>query len=147
MYRYLLIFVKCKILKYCKGMICCSLFLELSFTCIRSCFFLYRIYVSCSLCTVHITCKFLSAFSKFLKEAIDFVMAIRLSVRMEQLVSHWTDFDEIWDFRNFRKSLATVQVSLKSVEYKRYFTWRPLHIFYHISLISFYNEKYLRQML
>ena len=40
---------------------------------------------------------FLGAFTKWRKATISFVM----SVRMEQLGSHWTDFDETWYFNFF----------------------------------------------
>jgi len=50
-----------------------------------------------------------------------------LSVRMEQLGSHWTDFHEIWGF------FAKIQVSLKSDKNSGYFTWRSINIFDHIS--------------
>jgi len=40
-------------------------------------------------------CVCLGAFAKLLKAANSFVMSIRLTVRMEQLGSHWTDFHEI----------------------------------------------------
>jgi hypothetical protein len=36
-----------------------------------------------------------------------------LSVRMEQLSSHWTDFHEIWYLGIFRKPVEKIQVSLK----------------------------------
>jgi hypothetical protein len=35
------------------------------------------------------------AFAKYQKAIITFVMSVRLSVSMEQLCSHFTDFDEI----------------------------------------------------
>jgi hypothetical protein len=35
------------------------------------------------------------AFAGFAKACIGFVLYVRPSVRMEQLGSHWTDFDEI----------------------------------------------------
>jgi len=38
---------------------------------------------------------FLGAFAKLLKATISFVVSVRLSVRMEQLGSHWADFHEI----------------------------------------------------
>jgi hypothetical protein len=41
-------------------------------------------------------------------------MSARLSVRVEQLGSHWTDFDEIWYLSNFQKFVEKIQVSLKS---------------------------------
>jgi hypothetical protein len=37
----------------------------------------------------------LGAFAKLRKATISFVMSVRLSVRMEQLGSHWTDFHKI----------------------------------------------------
>jgi hypothetical protein len=47
-----------------------------------------------------------------------------LSVRMEQLGSHWTDFHEILvlHLSIFRKSVETIEVSLKSDQNKGYFT-------------------------
>ena len=57
------------------------------------------------------------------------------SVRMEQLGSQWTDFDEIWYLRFFRKSVEKIQVSLKFDENNGYVTWR-FHIYGHISLNS-----------
>jgi len=57
------------------------------------------------------------------------------SVRKE-LGSHSTDFHEIFYLRTFRKSVHKIQVSLKSNRNKGYFTWRPIYIFDHISLIS-----------
>jgi hypothetical protein len=56
-------------------------------------------------------------------------MSVRLSVRMEQLGSHWTDFHEIWYLRILRNSVEKVQVLLKSDKNERYFTWRPMCIF------------------
>ena len=35
-----------------------------------------------------------------------------MSVRMEQLGSHWTDFHEIWYLNIFRKSVGKIQVLL-----------------------------------
>jgi hypothetical protein len=52
-----------------------------------------------------------------------------LSVRMEQLGSHWTDFHEIWYLWIFRKSVEKIQDSLKSDKNKGYFTWRPKSLF------------------
>jgi hypothetical protein len=39
--------------------------------------------------------KFLGTFAKLPKATISFVISARLSVRMEQLGYHWTDFHEI----------------------------------------------------
>ena len=44
--------------------------------------------------------------------------------RLEQLGSHWTDFDEAWYLCIFRKSVEKIQVSLKSENKNGYFTWR-----------------------
>jgi hypothetical protein len=41
-------------------------------------------------------------------------MYVRLSVRMEQLGSHWTDYNQIWFLWIFRKSVPKIQVSLKT---------------------------------
>jgi len=35
----------------------------------------------------------------------------------------------------FRNSVEKIQISLKSDKNNWYFTWRPIYIFYHISLI------------
>jgi hypothetical protein len=66
-----------------------------------------------------------------------------LSIRMEQLGSHWTDFHEIWCLRISRK----FKFLLISDQNKRYFTWRSIYIFDHISLSSSRNEKCLWQKL
>jgi len=53
----------------------------------------------------------------------------RVSVRMEQLLSQWTDFQEIWYLSIFRKSVGKIQVSLKYDKNYVYFMWRPMYIF------------------
>jgi hypothetical protein len=63
------------------------------------------------------------------KRTVNFVMSICLSVRMEQLGSHWTDFYEIWHLKVFRKTVEKIQFALKSVKNKESFTWRPICIF------------------
>jgi hypothetical protein len=35
-------------------------------------------------------------YAKLRKAAVSFVMSVRLSVRMEDFGSHWTDYHEIW---------------------------------------------------
>jgi hypothetical protein len=52
---------------------------------------------------------FLGAFAKLLKATIIFVV----SVRMEQLGSHWPDFNEISYLRNLQKPVEKMQVRLK----------------------------------
>jgi hypothetical protein len=71
------------------------------------------------------------------------VSPVRLSVRMEQFGSHWTDFDEIWFLGFFRKYFLNIKVSLKSDKNNGYFTRRRFHIYDNISLNSSYNEKLL----
>ena len=55
---------------------------------------------------------------------------------MEQLDSHWTDFDEIWYLSFFRKSVDKIQVSLLFDNNNAYFTWRCFDIVDDISLNS-----------
>ena len=71
------------------------------------------------------TSSFLGAFAKLRKTTISFVLSVCLSVRMEQLVSQWTVFHEIW-YLSFlsRKSVEKMQVFLKSDKNNEYFTWR-----------------------
>jgi len=53
---------------------------------------------------------FLDAFTQLRKATISFVM----SVRMERLVSHWTDFREFLYLCIFRTTVLKIQASLKS---------------------------------
>ena len=48
----------------------------------------------------------------FEKATISFVMSIRLSVRMEQIETHWKDFHEIWYLRIFRKTVEKINFHL-----------------------------------
>jgi len=73
-------------------------------------------------------------------------MFLRLSVRMEQLGSHWTDFHEILYLVIFLKSAEKILVSLTSDESNGYITRRAIYIF-DISHISSYIEKCFRQKL
>ena len=66
--------------------------------------------------------SFLGGFGKLRKAIISFVMSVRLSGRTEQLGSQWKDFHEIWYLRVFRKSVAQIQVLLKSDKNNGYFT-------------------------
>jgi len=52
---------------------------------------------------------FFSAFAKLRKATISVCMSVRLSVRMEQLDCHWTDFRE--NLSIFLKSVENIQVS------------------------------------
>jgi len=82
--------------------------------------------------------SFLGLCAQLRKGTISFIMSARvcLSVRMEQIGSHRTDFHEIWYLSNFRKSVQTIQISFKSNKNNRHFTWRPIYVFDHISLES-----------
>ena len=70
-----------------------------------------------------------------------------LSFHVEQLGYHWMDFQQIRYLRIFKKSVIKIQVSLKLDKTNMNATWRPIYIFYHISLISSYNEKFFRKNL
>jgi len=72
----------------------------------------------------------------------------RLSVRMAQLASHWTQFHEILHSSIFRKYVKKSQVSLEYEKNNAHFTQRPIYIFLnHIPLSSSENEKCFRQKL
>ena len=58
--------------------------------------------------------QILRAFSELRKAIISLVMSVHLSVRMEKLVSHWKNFDEIRYLSFFGKYVKKIQVSLKS---------------------------------
>ena len=62
-----------------------------------------------------VTDTFSGAFLKLRKVAVSFVISIRPPARMEKPGSQWTGFHEIsyFEYFFFRKSLETVQVSLK----------------------------------
>ena len=62
------------------------------------------------------------------KATISFVVSVRLSVRMEQIGSHWKDFYE--NLIIVRKSVEKIQVPLKSEKNDGYFTWRPIQMFW-----------------
>jgi hypothetical protein len=62
-------------------------------------------------------------------------MSIRLYVRTEQLGFYYTDIDKISYLRLFRKSVKTIQVSLKSNKNNGYFTRRRFYIYNNTSLI------------
>jgi hypothetical protein len=48
------------------------------------------------------------------KATISFVTCICPSVRMEQLGSHWTEFNKIWYLSIFQKLVEKIQISFKS---------------------------------
>ena len=65
-------------------------------------------------------------------------MFVCLSVHMQQLGSHWTDFHEIRYLRIFLKLVEKIQVSLISDMNNGQITWRSMCIYDNISLISFW---------
>jgi hypothetical protein len=66
-------------------------------------------------------------------------LSARLFVRMEQLSSHWSDFNEIGCLSFFEKSVEKFQVLLKSDKNKGYFTWRRMFVYGSISLTYKYS--------
>ena len=88
--------------------------------------------------------EFLGAFAELRKATICFVMSASLSVRTENLGSHWMIFHVIWYFSIFRKSVEKNQVLVKSYKKNGYFTWRATGIYDHTSLRSSQNEKRFR---
>ena len=56
-------------------------------------------------------------------------LSVCLSVRTEELGSHWTDFRETWYLRTSRKSYDKFHVWLKSDNKIGYCTWRPTYIY------------------
>ena len=70
-----------------------------------------------------------------------------LSVRTKQLSFQCTEFHKILYLSMFRKSIEKIQILLISDKNNRYFTWRPIYIFDHISLSSSQNKKCVRQKL
>jgi len=55
-------------------------------------------------------------------------MYVCLSVRMENLASHYRNFNEIRYLKDFSKIFWEYHVSLKSEKNNRYFTCRPVYI-------------------
>ena len=82
----------------------------------------------------YILSSFLGTFAKLQKATISFVMFVCLSVHVEQLGFHWTNFNEILYLSIFWKSVAKIEVSLRLDKNYRYFTWRGMYILYHISI-------------
>jgi hypothetical protein len=85
--------------------------------------------------------RILGAFAKFKKANINVVMSVCPSIRMEQLCSHWMDFEQ---FEYFRKFVEKIQVSLKSDNSYGFFTRRLGYSYLNISSNSSENEKRLR---
>ena len=83
---------------------------------------------ACNMTAIQTTgyiCLIIGAFAELRKRLL---ATSCLSVRMEQLGSHWADFYEFWYLSIFRKCFAKIQASLKSDKYNGYFTRRPMCI-------------------
>ena len=85
---------------------------------------------------VNVLVEFSGGFTKLGKATISFVISVRLSVRMEQLGSHRTDFREIWYLGIFRKTVEKIQVALTCDTNNGHFAWRPIYVFDRISPTS-----------
>ena len=78
---------------------------------------------------------FYGAFEK-LRKSCCYLLHVCPSVRMKQLCSYWTNLREILCVHIFRKSSEKIKFLLKSGKNNGFFTWRPVYITLHISLIS-----------
>jgi hypothetical protein len=63
----------------------------------------------------------LGALAKLRKATVSFVVDVRSSVCLKQLISDWEDFREILYLSIFLKSVEKIQVSLKSEDNSGYF--------------------------
>ena len=79
-------------------------------------------------CWNTVTLSFLGTFAKLREKNIPFILTVCLSVRKQQLGSHWTNFYKILYLSVFRKSVQKIQVSLKSDKSNGYFTLRTIYI-------------------
>ena len=70
----------------------------------------------------------LGLFAKLRKATIRFFISVRVSVHVEQLSSHATDFHKIWYLRIFRKLSGKFSFH-KNLTIITGFTWRPIYIF------------------
>jgi hypothetical protein len=82
--------------------------------------------------------------------SISFLMSVSLSaclsIRMEQLGSHWKDFRGIWYWNIFWKFREKIQVSIKSDKNSAYFVRRPMYKYANILHNYSWNKKCLRKM-
>jgi hypothetical protein len=70
-----------------------------------------------------------------------------VSVRIQQLGSHWLDFHENWYLRIVRKYVEKIKFCLKSDKNQGYFTLIRMYIYDNISLISSYEWEVFRMKL
>ena len=85
---------------------------------------------------------FLGAFAKLWKATISFVMTVCLSVCMDQLGSHWTDFHEIW-YLFFENLWEKIEVSLKNLRRITGTLSEELCIFMIVSLLSLLRMRHV----
>ena len=86
---------------------------------------------------------FWSGFANFRKANIFFVMSVCLSIRplgITRLPKHGFSWNLIIEN-------SKIQILLKSDKNEGHFTWRPVYIYYHLSLNSFSNEECIIQKL
>ena len=74
----------------------------------------------CSTSLLSVMFVLLGAFARLRKATLWFIV----SVRLEQLGSHWTDFHEIWYLNIFRKSVEQIPSFIKSDKNNRHVTLR-----------------------
>jgi hypothetical protein len=82
-------------------------------------------------------CIYLIGLEKFQEVTICFVC---LSVRLEHLDFYWTDFDQSWYLKIFRKIFEKVKVALKSDNSKGYFACTCMYIHLWYSQAEFFLE-------
>ena len=84
-------------------------------------------------------------FRRIDKVTNSFVVSVSPSVYKGQLGSYWMDVHVILYFNIFRKSFENIQISLKPSKNNVYFAWRPIYIYYTISLNSSCSKKCFTQ--
>ena len=75
------------------------------------------------------------------------LLPVSLSIRVQRLGSHWTDFSWNLIFKLFFENLSKILMFDWNLTNKEYSTWRPMYIYDNISLDSRYNEKCFRYKL
>jgi hypothetical protein len=63
------------------------------------------------------------------KAAIGFVISVRPSIQMEQLVSHWVNFHKILYLSVLQKSIEKIELQLKFGKSNGYFAQRPMYVY------------------
>jgi len=96
----------------CKRIVCCRFYNSPTVICVQGCVKQLHAHTS------PLLGDFLQAFAKLRKDTRTFV---RLSVRMEEVGYHWTDFRKNRHFRIFQYYLQEIQVSLKYENNNGYF--------------------------